>query len=154
MGPLLVTASARRASPLLPLRQIRLSFGGFRSSTSPLIHIGCLFRHSLLLVAPIQAPELVFAPQLPVAKAYTQGAAVAVRCSPCGLPRCGAGGRAPGLPPCPLFAQASCRAARPEAAFQLHKPLVLFGVMISPFSRLRFSLGRLIPQRGWWKRRY
>lgn len=142
-----MTAPARRASPLLPLRQIQLSFGGFSSSTSPLIHIGCLFRHSLLLVAPIQAPELVFAPQLPVAKAYTQGAAVAVRCSLCGLPQ-------RGLPPCPLFAQASCRAARPEAAFQLHKPLVLFGVMISPFSRLRFSLGRLIPQRGWWKRRY
>lgn len=47
---------------------------------------------------------------------------------------------------CLLFFQASWRLSRPEAAFQLHKPLALFGVMILLFNRLCFSLGRLIPQ--------
>lgn len=55
---------------------------------------------------------------------------------------------------CPLFFQARWRLSRPEAAFQLHKPLVLFGVMILPLSRLCCSVGWLIPQCDWWKLPY
>lgn len=43
---------------------------------------------------------------------------------------------------------------RPEATFELAKPLRLFGVMILLFNCLCFSLGRLIPQRDWWKPQY
>lgn len=53
-----------------------------------------------------------------------------------------------------VFFQANWRLSRPEAAFQLHKPLTLFGVMILLFNCLCFSLGRLIPQRDWWKPQY
>lgn len=54
----------------------------------------------------------------------------------------------------PLFFQARWRLSRPEAAFQLHKPLALFGVMIPPLSRLCCSVGQLIPHCDWWKLPY